>query len=124
MDQSQSLQFVDRDQPAMSLLPRLFGSKKTVTIDMSRVHQITARVPERARAVRTPVYREASVIYPSGYRRKGVVMDYSNKGVRIRFPSNEALPGCVGLDAGLVGKAGGAAVVWQNNSEVGLRLLG
>jgi len=108
----------------MSLLPRLFGSKKTVTIDMSRVRQITARVPERARAVRTPAYREACVIYPSGYRRKGVVMDYSDTGLRIRFPSNESLPGRVSLDARLVGKAGGAAVVWQNYSEVGLRLLG
>lgn len=122
--QSQSPQFVRRNLPAMLFLPSLFGSKKTVTIDKSRVWKLSARAPEKVRAVRKPVYREACVIYPSGYRRKGVVMDYSDKGVRIRFPTNETLPARVSLDARLVGMAGDAAVVWQTNSEVGLHLRG
>ncbi|MGA1342347.1 MAG: hypothetical protein ACO33A_04770 [Hyphomonas sp.] len=108
----------------MSSLPPLFGFRKTVSIDKSRVQQVVAGAPERARAARTPVYREASVVFPSGYRRKGVVMDYSHTGVRIRFPTNEMLPACVSLDARLVGIAGDAVVVWQTNSEVGLRLRG
>jgi hypothetical protein len=81
-------------------------------------------VPDSARPIRTHVYREAYVTYQSGYRRKGVVMDYNDTGLRIRFPTNEILPSVVTLTARTVGMEGEADVVWQKNSEAGLRLRG
>lgn len=108
----------------MSLLPRLFGSKKPVTVDSSKVQRMAEAVPDSARPIRTQVYREAYITYESGYRRKGVVMDYTDTGLRIRFPTNEILPPVVTLTARSVGLEGEADVVWQKNSEAGLRLRG
>jgi hypothetical protein len=108
----------------MSFLPRLFGSKKPVTVDASKVQRMAVAVPDSARPIRTHVYREAYVTYQSGYRRKGVVMDYNDTGLRIRFPTNEILPSVVTLTARTVGMEGEADVVWQKNSEAGLRLRG
>lgn len=105
----------------MSLLPRLFGSK-TPTVQADRVAQAVTAEPDRARPVRSAVYREAYVTYDSGYRRKGVVMDVTENGVRMRFPTNENLPAAVTLSARSVGLEGVADVIWQKNSEVGLRL--
>jgi len=108
----------------MSLLPRLFGSKKPATVDVSKVHRMAEAVPDSARPIRTQVYREAYVTYESGYRRKGVVMDFTDTGLRIRFPTNEVLPNVVTLTARAIGMEGEADVVWQKNSEAGLRLRG
>lgn len=108
----------------MSFLPRIFGSKKPVTFDASKVQRMAVAVPDSARPIRTHVYREAYVTYQSGYRRKGVVMDYTDTGLRIRFPTNEILPPVVTLTARTVGMEGEADVVWQKNSEAGLRLRG
>ncbi|MFN3911609.1 hypothetical protein [Hyphomonas sp.] len=105
----------------MSLLPRLFGSKKP-TVQTDRVEHIVATAPDSARPVRSHVYREAYVTYESGYRRKGVVMDFTDTGVRIRFPTNESLPAIVTLSARSVGLEGPADVIWQKNSEAGLRI--
>lgn len=106
----------------MSLLPRLFGSRKSAPVGSARVDQVAAAVPDSARPVRTQVYREAYVTYESGYRRKGVVMDYTDTGLRIRFPTNERLPAIVTVNARSVGMEGEADIVWQKNTEAGLRL--
>jgi hypothetical protein len=108
--------------PAMSLLPRLFGPKKPATVQSARVDQVAAAVPDSARPVRMHVYREAYITYESGYRRKGVVMDFTDTGLRIRFPTNEMLPSVVSVNARSVGIEGEADVVWQKNTEAGLRL--
>lgn len=107
----------------MSLLSNPFG-KKSPTVALSRVEKIVHAEPDSARPVRAMVYREAYVVYESGYRRKGVVMDYADNGVRLRFPTNERLPPVVKLHARAIGLEGDADVVWQNNSEAGLRLRG
>jgi hypothetical protein len=106
----------------MSLLPRLFGSRKTAPVESARVDQVATAVPDSARPVRVQVYREAYVTYESGYRRKGVVMDFTDTGLRIRFPTNERLPTTVSVNARSVGLEGEADVVWQKNTEAGLRL--
>lgn len=74
--------------------------------------------------MRVHVYREAYIMYDSGYRRKGVVMDFTETGLRIRFPTNERLPDVVTVNARSVGIEGEADVVWQKNTEAGLRLRG
>jgi hypothetical protein len=105
----------------MALLDRIFGGKKRTTLDVSRVAKETEEQPA-ARSEREMVYREASVVYESGYKRKGVVLDHNATGVRIRFPTNERLPERVTLYAKAVGLEGHARVVWQKGSEAGLTL--
>lgn len=106
----------------MSLLPRFFGSKKPALVQSARVEHVASAAPDSARPVRVQVYREAYITYESGYRRKGVVMDFTDTGLRIRFPTNELLPSIVSVNARSVGMEGEADVVWQKNTEAGLRL--
>ncbi|HAY08003.1 MAG TPA: hypothetical protein PKV67_15365 [Hyphomonas sp.] len=105
----------------MSLLSSLFG-KKPAKVALKRLEKVVSAEPDSARPIRAITYREAYVVYESGYRRKGVVMDHADNGVRLRFPSNERLPPVVTLNARAIGLEGTADVVWQNNSEAGLRL--
>jgi hypothetical protein len=105
----------------MSLLSALFG-KKPVKVEPKRLAQVVNAEPDSARPVRAMTYREAYVVYESGYRRKGIVLDFADNGVRLRFPSNERLPAVVTLNARAIGLEGVADVVWQKNSEAGLRL--
>ncbi|MFN7178534.1 hypothetical protein [Hyphomonas sp.] len=105
----------------MSLLSALFG-KKPVKVEPKRLAQVVNAEPDSARPVRAMTYREAYVVYESGYRRKGIVLDHADNGVRLRFPSNERLPAVVTLNARAIGLEGVADVVWQKNSEAGLRL--
>lgn len=107
----------------MSLLSALFG-KKPVNVEPKRLAQVVNAEPDSARPVRAMTYREAYVVYESGYRRKGIVLDHADNGVRLRFPSNERLPAVVTLNARAIGLQGVADVVWQKNSEAGLRLRG
>lgn len=59
----------------------------------------------------------------SGYSRKGIVLDYSDTGLRIRFPTNESLPRFLRVSARSIGIEGRAQVVWQKGSEIGLKLI-
>lgn len=106
----------------MPLLDRFFKSGKDEKPTGTRVEQVVTAEKDSPRPVRGMSYREAYVIYESGYRRKGVVLDYSNSGVRVRFPTNERLPTEVLLNAKAVGIQGQARVVWQEGSEAGLTL--
>lgn len=108
----------------MALMTRIFGNRKASVVGTDRFQKATAPVEDHPRPVRSMVYREASVVYESGYVRKGIVLDYSDRGVRLRFSTNEALPRLLTLNARAVGVQGMAEVVWQKGSEVGLKLLG
>ena len=117
---------------AMAMKPRLFGTKKPEGPDLGRIQRTLAQsatpIATRpssqnlTRQERAKVYREVAVAYESGYRRKGVVLDYTTSGVRIRFPTNESLPQTVYLYARAVGLEGPARVVWQHGSEAGLAM--
>ena len=117
----------------MAKKPPIFGFRKPDGPDLSRIQRTlaqttvpTADLPKSqnlARRHRAKVYREVAVSYESGYRRSGIVLDYSSAGVRVRFPTNENLPPEVYLHARAVGLEGPARVVWQENSEAGLTLL-
>lgn len=107
----------------MALLKSLFGYKKRDVPDLARVSRPAPEPTDRPRPVREMVYREAYILYDSGYRRKGVVLDHSSTGVRLRFPTNERLPETVQLQARAVGLEGLARVVWQENSEAGLAIV-
>ena len=116
----------------MAMKTRLFGTKKPDGPDLGRIQRtlqqsvtpIASRTDHQNmnRTERAKVYREAAVAYESGYRRKGIVLDYTKNGARLRFPTNESLPPTVYLYAGAVGLEGPARVVWQHGSEAGLAL--
>ena len=78
----------------MAILTRIFGTKKPGMVDPSRVERVAASqtAEDFARPVRAQVYREATITLESGYTRKGIVLDYTETGLRIRFPTNESLP--------------------------------
>mgnify|MGYP003626880906 FL=1 len=123
----------------MAIGPRKFGQKKPANaVSSSRIAQAVAPQPvapsdriaqavsskhATPRALRGTAYREASVVFESGYSLRCIVLDYSKTGVRLRFPTNEVLPPRVIVKAGAVGVSGPARVVWQHNSEVGLELI-
>ncbi|MDX1291753.1 MAG: PilZ domain-containing protein [Hyphomonas sp.] len=108
----------------MKLFNRLFKQAKpdSEAPTAARVGQMVAPSKDRPRPVRASVYREANIIYESGYKRRGIVLDYSDNGVRLRFPTNEGMPEFVTLQAKGVGLNGPARVVWQKGSEAGFQL--
>ncbi len=109
----------------MRLLTRLFGNRKAETVKPSRIQHVSApeRGEEYARPVRAQVYREATITLESGYVRKGIVLDHSDTGLRMRFPTNETLPRFLTVNARAVGISGRAQIVWQKGSEIGLKLV-
>ncbi|MBY9066495.1 hypothetical protein K1X12_06270 [Hyphomonas sp. WL0036] len=109
----------------MTFLMRLFGGRKAGTINASRIERVTSSRSKEdfARPVRSQVYREVTVHLESGYSRKGIVLDYSDNGLRIRFPTNETMPRFLKVSAASIGMDGRAQLVWQKGSEVGLKLI-
>ena len=101
-----------------NMFNNLFKSKKSAASAPAaeRVERMVA--PSRA-----SVYREANVVYDTGYKRRGIVLDHSDTGVRLRFPTNEGMPEFVTLNAIGVGIVGPARVVWQKGSEAGFQLV-
>ncbi len=107
----------------MSLLTRMFKSKQPAAPAHERIEHAVAPEHDTPRPLRGASYREASVTYESGYTRKGIVLDYTQTGVRVRFPTNEIMPPVVTINARAVNVSGPARVIWQHGSEVGLALL-
>lgn len=108
----------------MSVLNRMFGSRKTPAAPArDRIAHAVAPEQDTPRPLRATAYREVSVVYESGYTRKGIVLDFTSTGLRIRFPTNEILPAQVQVNAGGVNIRGPARVIWQEGSEVGFELI-
>ncbi|MEM6665481.1 MAG: PilZ domain-containing protein [Pseudomonadota bacterium] len=77
--------------------------------------------PELRRTERQGAYRVVTVTYPSGYIRKGVIVDLSATGARIRFSQRGELPDRVTLRIeGLSGNKE-ADMVWQEAYDAGVR---
>lgn len=109
----------------MTILTRIFGNRKAEAVNPSRIEHVTSsQVGEDfARPLRSHVYREATITLDSGYSRKGIVLDYTDTGLRIRFPTNESLPRTLNVNARSVGISGRAQIVWQKGPEIGLKLI-
>ncbi|MEH6696722.1 MAG: hypothetical protein V7675_16900 [Hyphomonas sp.] len=108
----------------MALMTRKFGQKKTTSAaPSSRIAQAVSTNHATPRPLRGTAYREASVVFESGYSLRCIVLDYTKTGVRLRFPTNEVLPPRLIVKAAAVGISGPARVIWQHNSEVGLELI-
>lgn len=104
---------------ALSILSKLLG-KRTRAVDVPAEPE---EAPENRTTARPNTYRVASVTYPSGYVRKGVVVDISETGARLRFSQRGGLPERVTLK--IEGRAGAleADVVWQEDSDAGVHFV-
>jgi hypothetical protein len=107
----------------MAFISRLLGKTKRADAARERVERVLDAPPDTPRPVRGMVYREAYVVYESGYKRKCIVLDYNDTGVRVRFPTNELLPPSLTVHARSVGLVGPGEVIWQKGSEAGLRVF-
>ncbi len=70
---------------------------------------------------RQDAYKPCTVIYPSGFKRRGVVMDMSQRGVRIRFTERAGLPDNVQVIVDGMTAPRNATVAWHDSIDAGLR---
>ncbi len=70
---------------------------------------------------RKNTYAVVTVVYESGYKRKGVIVNHSGQGAKVRFMSNEDMPSRVAVR--MPNQAGDqwADVVWRDFCDAGLR---
>ncbi|MEM1106920.1 MAG: PilZ domain-containing protein [Pseudomonadota bacterium] len=105
----------------MSFLSKLI-SWKSGKADLDA--EISEEPSEQRSDDRPGVYKVVTVTYPSGYVRKGIVVDLSDTGLRVRFSQRGELPGRLDLKIeGLAGARTGE-VVWQETHDAGIRFLG
>jgi len=86
--------------------------------------QLDAQEPatvKNRRWERSEAYRPCTVIYPSGFKRRGVVMDMSQRGVRIRFTERAGLPETVQVLVDGAAEPRKATVAWHDRIDAGLR---
>ena len=93
-------------------------------IDFAMGPDRTGKAPSRKpRAVRDDTYVECAVSTGPGHLERGIVVDVSETGARIRFYSRWTLPGRVRISAPRLGLDREAEVVWQDFNEAGLKFL-
>ena len=102
----------------MSFLGKLLN-RKPVAADVG----VDDTPPEQRRTKREGAYRVAKITYPSGYIRKGIVVDLSTAGARIRFSERGELPGRVTLRIQGLSGLHEAETVWQESHDAGVRFL-
>ena len=75
------------------------------------------------RPVRESSYKEAVLTTNTGIKYRGIVIDHSQTGVRIRFQSIEPLPDLVHLNISGLHYKGSARVVWRDTVDFGLEFV-
>ena len=76
---------------------------------------------KKRRHMRSDAYKPCTVLYPSGFKRRGVVMDMSERGVRIRFTERSGLPNKVKVQVDGVPGYRNATVAWHDTIDAGMR---
>ncbi|NBC21263.1 MAG: hypothetical protein GVY06_09535 [Alphaproteobacteria bacterium] len=107
---------------ALEIFRRLFGRQPAQPPTLAQDGDDgELQLPEEHRtAGRDGTYKVATVTYPTGYERRGVVVDRSDTGVRVRFYTRGELPGHVTLTVESIAGRRRARVVWQETHEAGL----
>lgn len=101
----------------------LFKSKpqpKVEPIQNGDDERLRAYIP---RAERENSFKAAVVTFPTGYKARGIVVDYSATGVRIRFQTIEHLPEVVTLSVPGLNMTAQARLVWSDRIDYGLEFL-
>jgi len=104
----------------VSILAKIIGRKPEPAEDTQDVPEkpVEHRVTDRA-----GTYKVVTVTYPSGYIRKGIVVDLSPTGARLRFSQRGELPPSFELRIeGLSGVRRGD-VVWQETHDAGIKFV-
>lgn len=103
------------------MLGRLF--KRTPKDDeTSQEDLIEELVPRRAE--REAIYAEANLISRSGVEKRGIIMDLSETGLRMRFVSADGLlPGdMVKIRASLKSFRGIGTIRWKDKTDIGVEI--
>jgi len=104
----------------VSILAKILGRSSEANVDVEEAPQepVDHRGNDRSGA-----YKVVTVTYPSGYVRKGIVVDLSPSGARLRFSQRGELPDDVELRIeGLSGIRRGQ-VVWQETHDAGVKFV-
>lgn len=75
------------------------------------------------RAERENSYKEALITTGTGYKVRGIVIDYSEGGVRMRFKTIETLPDVVDISIPAFDIHTRARVAWQDTIDFGLEYI-
>lgn len=104
-----------------AMLSRLF--KRNPVEDESLDEDLLEELVPR-RAEREAVYAEATLISRSGVEKRGILMDMSETGVRMRFVSSDGLlPGdMVKVKAILKSFRGIGTVRWKDKTDIGIEI--
>ncbi len=105
----------------------LFKSKKHDEDDIDALHEREPQEPLRAvlpRERRVNSYKEAHITTDSGYKVRGIVVDHSPSGLRIRFQSYETLPEVIQLRVPELSIRGMGRIVWQDQTDFGVEMIG
>lgn len=106
--------------PMGKLFKSIFSQPATRTIAVGEASAEEKALRNR-RWQRQEAYKPCTVIYPSGFKRRGVVMDMSQRGVRIRFSERAGLPEKVQVKLDGLHEPRTATVAWHDNIDAGLR---
>ena len=102
----------------------LFKSKKDEEPEIepgeAANQQLRAVLP---RHERVNSYKEVRITTATGYTVRGIIIDYSVTGIRVRFLSREHLDGTVQLHCPELKIRGTGRVVWSDDCDLGIELI-
>lgn len=103
----------------------LFGGKSKARVSTDRLKQLADPAPapkpkSRRTAPRKDSWAECSLMSAEGAQWKGVIIDVSRLGARVRFRHRSQLPGRVRIVSPRYKLNRIARVVWQDDSDAGL----
>ena len=107
----------------------MFGLFKNKKHEEDEIDALPEREPEEPlRAVlpreqRVNSYKEAHITTDGGYKVRGIVVDHSPSGLRIRFQSHETLPEIIQLRVPDLSIKGFDRIVWQDRTDFGVEMI-
>jgi len=106
--------------PMGKLFKSIFSQPAAETVSVGEASAEEKALRNR-RWQRQEAYKPCTIIYPSGFKRRGVVMDMSQRGVRIRFTERAGLPERVQVMVDGFSEPRNATVAWHDTIDAGLR---
>lgn len=94
--------------------------EKEDDFSLDRNESLKAYIP---REERENSYKEALITTNTGYKVRGIVLDHSEGGVRMRFKTIEALPEIVYISIPAFNIHTRARVAWQDTIDYGLEYI-
>ncbi len=108
-------------KPLAGWLKQIFRKSETETASGAGPADVEPQ--EHRTSDRVGTYKVATMVYPSGYSRKGVVVDRSPTGVRVRSMERTNMPDRLRLSIEGTNGHFEVEVIWQDGVEAGLRFL-